>query len=90
MPQLSLGDRHTSTANTVLARRCRTAEDWDRDRAVDGCQVHGQTSAWVRADLEDLPAQPCAWPRRHGLLVVPTIKFGCCLCWWPCDMSGDA
>src|SRR5262249_32051449 len=45
----------------------RTAEAWDRGRAVDGCQVHGQAAGRVGPDMEDVLAQPCAWPWSHGL-----------------------
>ena len=45
----------------------RAAEARDRGRTVDRRQVHGQASARVGPDLEDVLAQSCGWHRRYGL-----------------------
>src|SRR5262245_48769251 len=66
-PQPDPADQRGEPAVGCAARSWRTAEAEDRGRAVDGCQVHGQTPARVGSDVEDLPAQPCGWPWVHGL-----------------------
>jgi transposase InsO family protein len=53
----------------------RTVEARDRGRTVDCRQVHGQASARVGPDLEDVLAQSCAGIGAMDFLVVPTINF---------------
>jgi hypothetical protein len=67
----------------------RAAEAWDRGRAVDGCQVHGQASAGSGQTWK-------TFLRNHAgglgadFLVIPTINFRLLSCWSSCGTNGGA
>src|SRR5712675_2188094 len=49
----------------------RIVDAWDRGRGIDGRQIYGPPPPTTVPRLEDLPAQPCRWPRFAGFVCRP-------------------